>query len=142
MTTQVLTYSSSDALNDVMTRVAEEQNLDRLTRLVPAACATMKAVRDSRPNEWRTEVLPWIRSTKSFARFQQDPFTNHSFRRPRGYAGDASLLDQIYSPDTIALREVSETGRAIFRYTSVGTASRAVANRPALIARKVDSLAL
>src|SRR5437763_17106513 len=139
MTTQVLTYSSSDALNDVMTRVAEEQNLDRLTRLVPAACATMKAVRDDRPNEWRTEVLPWIRSTESFARFQQDPFTSHSFRRPRGYAGDAGLLDQIYRPATIALHEVTETGSSIFRYTSVGAASRAVAHRRASIVELVDS---
>src|SRR5436190_10133102 len=142
MTTQTPTCSSTDALNEVMTRVAAEQNLDRLTRLVPAVCAAMKAVRDARPNEWGTDVLPWIRSTESFARFQQDPFTNHSFRRPRGYAGDAGLLDQIYRPDTIASRDVTQTGRAIFRYTSVGTASRAVANRRALIARKVDSLAL
>jgi len=142
MITQAPTYSSTDALNEVMTRVAAEQDLDRLTRLVPAACATMKAVRDARPNEWTTEILPWIRSTESFVRFQQDPFTNHSFRRPRGYAGDATLLDQIYRPDTIALREVTETGRAIFRYTSVASAPRAVANRRALIARKVDCLAL
>jgi SAM-dependent methyltransferase len=141
MTTQASAHSSIDALDAMMTRLATEQNLDRLTRLVPALCATMKDVREARPDEWRTDVLPWIRSTESFARFQQDPFTNHSFRRPRGYAGDAGLLDQIYRPDTVALRDVTDTGRAIFRYTSVAAAPRAVANRRALIARKVDSLA-
>jgi extracellular factor (EF) 3-hydroxypalmitic acid methyl ester biosynthesis protein len=141
MITQAPAYSSTDALNEMLTRLAAEQDLDRLTRLVPAVCATMKAVRDARPKEWGTDVLPWIRSTESFARFQQDPFTNHSFRRPRGYAGDAGLLDQIYRPDTIASRDVTETGRAIFRYTSVAAGPRAVANRRALIARKVDSLA-
>ena len=45
----------------------------------------------------------------------QDPFSAHSANRPRGYPGDAGLIDLIY--DMQPLGEVSDLGREIFDVT-------------------------
>lgn len=50
----------------------------------------------------------------------EDPFTERAFSKPRGYAGDAVMLDYIYRPGKMVL---SELGAAInFVTTSVSTA--------------------
>lgn len=41
-------------------------------------------------------VVAEIRNTELFGIAQQDPFTAHGFNKPRGYPGDALLLDWIY----------------------------------------------
>lgn len=68
----------------------------------------------------------------------QDPFTLHSPRKPRGYAGDAELLDYIYGH-----RQASTTrlGQSIFAFTTNTPVSRAVRTRARIIARIIDRLA-
>ena len=41
-------------------------------------------------------LIAEIRNTPLFAIAQRDPFTAHSFKKPRGYPGDALPLDWIY----------------------------------------------
>ena len=69
----------------------------------------------------------------------QDPFTRRSFEKPRGYAGDADLLDFIYgnrSADTS-----SAHGHSVFQYTTNAPASKAVRYRRDLLAALIDALA-
>jgi len=68
----------------------------------------------------------------------QDPFTLHSAQKPRGYAGDAQLLDYIYGhrpPQTTAI------GKHIFAFTTNTPASRAVRTRADRIAGIIDRIA-
>ena len=63
----------------------------------------------------------------------QDPFTYRAFSKPRGYAGDAVMMDYIYGLGEArqAARQATPLGRAIFRYmehASVG-AGRPVSPR-------------
>jgi 2-polyprenyl-3-methyl-5-hydroxy-6-metoxy-1,4-benzoquinol methylase len=79
-----------------------------------------------------------------------DPFTHRAFQKPRGYAGDASLLDYIYGADEIY--EVSDTnripadtsplGRAIFATTTRTPTCEGVRTRARLVAEMVDRLVL
>jgi hypothetical protein len=72
----------------------------------------------------------------------QDPFTGRAFHKPRGYAGDAVLMDYIYD------RELernppngTEVGRRIYLNTAASSACRGVAARRGLIADVIDDVA-
>lgn len=80
-----------------------------------------------------------VASSHELARLvYQDPFTLHSARKPRGYAGDAELLDYIYGH-----RQASSTplGQSIFAFTTNTPVSRAVRTRARIIAGIIDRLA-
>lgn len=47
-------------------------------------------------DEWRESIRHEVRPHPLLARLHEDPFSSHGFRKPRGYAGDAVLLDFIY----------------------------------------------
>ena len=89
--------------------------------------------------EWRqfTEYVALQHPLKDL--LHQDPFTRRSFEKPRGYAGDAELLDFIYGDrpaDTC-----SAHGQSVFQYTTNAPASRAVRYRRDLLAAIIDALA-
>jgi extracellular factor (EF) 3-hydroxypalmitic acid methyl ester biosynthesis protein len=42
------------------------------------------------------EMLAWCRQHPFYALAQQDPFTHRAVTKPRGYAGDAVMMDYIY----------------------------------------------
>lgn len=70
----------------------------------------------------------------------EDPFTAWSFRKPRGYSGDAGLLDFIYRHPSVAplVAEASPLGRAVYDYASAAPAAAAVRERREILARSVD----
>ncbi|TPW29590.1 class I SAM-dependent methyltransferase [Pararhizobium mangrovi] len=74
---------------------------------------------------------------------KQDPFTWWSAEKPRGYSGDASLLDIYYkhpaANDVIA--RSSELGREIYAYTSDAESSKAGRERRRILAETVDATA-
>ena len=72
----------------------------------------------------------------------QDPFTKRAFSKPRGYAGDAVLLDYIYGrEERWALPEgTSELGQQIFHFTTSATASEGVRARREFIANLLDKM--
>ncbi|QKV17077.1 class I SAM-dependent methyltransferase [Oricola thermophila] len=73
----------------------------------------------------------------------QDPFTAWSFRKPRGYAGDAGLIDLIYRHPSVGhvVESASELGREIYAYTCAVDSSEAVRERRTILARSVDETA-
>jgi len=70
----------------------------------------------------------------------QDPFTYRAFSKPRGYAGDAVMMDYIYGLGEAgpAARDATPLGRAIFRYMDTRPSARAVRFRRYLIATLID----
>src|SRR5579871_6099796 len=67
---------------------------------------------------WLTSVIPRLRSEPFYASSQEDPFTRRSTYKPRGYAGDAHLIDFIYRSDAVGHEVVASTpaGQAIYNY--------------------------
>lgn len=92
--------------------------------------------------EWRMIAAGVCRKHAILATLLLDPFTARSFYKPRGYPGDAVLLDLIYAAgqrDRL-LSEATETGRLIYQYSSDRCAPNAVRWRCQHIAQRIDEL--
>ena len=77
------------------------------------------------------------------ALLHQDPFTYRAYSKPRGYAGDAVMMDYIYGLGEAkrAAAEATPCGLEIFRYMDSRPSGKAVRYRRALIARLIDGVA-
>lgn len=73
----------------------------------------------------------------------QDPLTRWSFEKPRGYSGDAQLLDFIYEHPAVAaqVKEASPLGTEVYNFTKQSPSAVAVRERRALLAAHVDTVA-
>ncbi|WP_174062558.1 class I SAM-dependent methyltransferase [Agrobacterium larrymoorei] len=73
----------------------------------------------------------------------QDPFSNWSFVKPRGYSGDAQLLDFIYGHESISAKvtAASPLGAALYECTRNSLSSAAVRERRDILTRYVDHFA-
>lgn len=65
-----------------------------------------------------------------------DPFTYRSFSKPRGYPGDAALLDMIYYKEPP--QGISSLAAQIFSWTITSPASEAVRQRRQILAEMLD----
>jgi hypothetical protein len=89
-------------------------------------------------SEWR-DCIQRIRQTDLLPLVHEDPFTRRAFQKPRGYAGDAVMMDFIYSrEENWPEPEMSPLGRMVFEYTSNADASAGVRARREFIARVLD----
>lgn len=93
--------------------------------------------------EWRTRAIPALRTHAVYPALLEDPFVRHSAVRPRGYAGDAELLDFIYASDNIRPRvdQSSARGRELYKYSSATSITQAVRNRLRMSAEEADRIA-
>lgn len=74
----------------------------------------------------------------------EDPFTFRAFTKPRGYPGDAVLLDYVYSREEgwPMPEDTSELGQKIFEETTKSSACEGVRARRGYIADLLDSFVL
>lgn len=72
----------------------------------------------------------------------QDAFTRRAFEKPRGYPGDASLMDLIYGQEDgwQSSQDMTELGQMLFKYTTAAPAPEGVRTRRAVIANMLDHL--
>ncbi|OBZ95761.1 methyltransferase [Pararhizobium polonicum] len=94
------------------------------------------------PNVWQ-ELIPMVQNHPVAAFFHQDPFTRWSFEKPRGYSGDAQLIDFIYGHPSVSdeIAKASPLGRELYGYTSQSPSPVAVRERRDLLTRYVDEIA-
>lgn len=109
------------------------------------------------PMDMLLDGLWWIRKSISGANWRQflsiaqghrlrrlvhaDPFTRRAFIKPRGYPGDAPLLDMIYYDLGFAdLSGTDDFGTKIFHHTVNTAASRSVRERRDYVARAIDEV--
>jgi SAM-dependent methyltransferase len=93
-------------------------------------------------SDWRRSVRDVIRPHPVFSLTCQDPLTARCLTRPRGFVGDAVMLDMLYGRHAW---EEPPAGLAagILSYTAVWSeASQAVRWRRSLLARLIDDTAL
>jgi len=94
-------------------------------------------------DEWRARTRS-LRTTHPLTdMLYQDPLTSRAFAKPRGYAGDAVMMDYIYGIHGAyeASRQASDAGRAVHQYIQSRPAATAVRNRREHIAQLIDETA-
>ncbi|NGN39854.1 class I SAM-dependent methyltransferase [Mesorhizobium sp. CGMCC 1.15528] len=103
--------------------------------------ALHKMRRKVEPGVWQA-LIPLAQEHPVADYFHQDPFTRWSFEKPRGYSGDARLLDFIYQHENIRedVAEASPIGSALYAYSKYYPSCVAVRERRDLLAQYVDEI--
>ena len=95
---------------------------------------------------WKQFVAHECRQHPLMQLLQQDPLTSRAFTKPRGYAGDAVMMDMMYAAehgyDLPEVAGISELGRQLYEYQIQSPAPKAVRARRRIICEKVDNLAI
>jgi SAM-dependent methyltransferase len=93
------------------------------------------------PQSWRT-LVSQCASHPLRKLIHQDPFSSRSSAKPRGYAGDAVLIDFIYSRNCRLgeADEVTQLGERIFQFNRDTPACAAVRARRDLMASVIDEV--
>lgn len=90
---------------------------------------------------WKQNWLPQILSHSIKDIIHQDPFAFHSYQKPRGYSGDADIIDYIYGEKPISDLS-SELGRKISKTTlEHAEACKTVRSRLDILVNKIDDVA-
>lgn len=87
-------------------------------------------------NEWKS-IVAHIRRHRVYPLMLEDPYTLRAKQKPRGYPGDALLLDFVYRHPLIErdVQRSSALGKGIYEYTGIDSPpAKAVRNRRDLIA--------
>ncbi|MBS1855883.1 MAG: class I SAM-dependent methyltransferase [Acidobacteria bacterium] len=104
----------------------------------------MRAARNEFTDEadWRNFIATRVRPHPALCLAHEDPFIRRAFAKPRGYAGDAVLLDFIYHhPANRAwVATAPPRGRAALGFSTNTPAPRAVRNRAWLLANEIDAV--
>jgi extracellular factor (EF) 3-hydroxypalmitic acid methyl ester biosynthesis protein len=95
------------------------------------------------PEEWQQFSTTVCAGHPLREMLDQDPITHRSYSKPRGYAGDAVLLDLIYQDASAQpiVDQSSAIGKQIYNYMVEAPAARAVRLRRDLIAATIDEVA-
>ena len=103
----------------------------------------LKARQEEETQDWPAYALSCL-NHPACGLLHQDPFTFRAYSKPRGYAGDAVMMDYIYGLGEVdsAAREATPMGRAIFEYMGTRPSARAVRYRRQLIADLIDRTAV
>jgi extracellular factor (EF) 3-hydroxypalmitic acid methyl ester biosynthesis protein len=130
-------------LENTLDDVYEKFNCGRIEAGMNELLPVLKARRMTcSPQEWAVVVEACLEHPLREL-LHQDPFTHRAFSKPRGYAGDAILLDFIYGreEDWPPPKPTSELGRAIFEYTTRSAACEGVRARRGFVGNLLDRLA-
>jgi len=94
------------------------------------------------PDVWQA-LIPVAQNHPILEYFLQDPLTRWSFTKPRGYSGDAELLDYIYCDPHVAdsVASASEIGKALYSHTQNVPSCVAARERRDLLTSYVDEIA-
>ncbi|QKD06310.1 class I SAM-dependent methyltransferase [Mesorhizobium loti] len=112
--------------------------------IVRRLLSLLNALRDKvHPDVWQA-LIPVAQNHPLQKYFLEDPLTHWSFTKPRGYSGDAELLDYIYCDPHVAesVASASEIGKALYSHTQNVPSCVAARERRDLLTRYVDEAAV
>lgn len=89
--------------------------------------------------QWEQFIQSEVRTHPVLNVVHEDPFTYRAFSKPRGYAGDAVMMDYIYGYRTAEVDALSERSRRVFNYTIHTAPPEAVRFRRRIVAEMIDT---
>lgn len=84
------------------------------------------------------EARALVRAHPVFSLCHDDPYTKRAFHKPRGYAGDAVMLDYVYAG--VAPEHTRHTGQGIFQCTTRGPMGLSVLYRRSLLSAYINDV--
>lgn len=92
---------------------------------------------------WRTFIEAVCQPHPLSNLLLDDPFTQRAFSKPRGYPGDAVMLDYVYvgdQPDALRDVSISPVGREVYRQLNRNPTVQAVRERKRFTTRVIDEV--
>ncbi|MGI9518003.1 MAG: class I SAM-dependent methyltransferase [Pirellulaceae bacterium] len=134
----VLDYAHAAAMR-LLDRETSHQHVGRTVREIYGVLSERR--KNGTVEQWQGFVNRF-RESRLQGVLHEDPFTARAWTKPRGYAGDAVLLDFIYgSEHQWATPAMSWVGQRLHRWTTLSSACEGVKARRARIADMIDELA-
>ena len=128
-------------INNMLNSIHDKIKAGDVGKAMEHLIIELKEVRSSlEESEWKSVVKTCLQHPLKEI-IHADPFTCRSYEKPRGYTGDAILLDMIYSPKSFELENISDVGKQIFKYTTNAPACKAVKSRKDILADIIDETA-
>lgn len=93
------------------------------------------------PEEWKAYITAEVWTHPILGVVHEDPLTRRVFSKPRGYPGDAVMLDYIYGIPHPEVESGSDRGARILGFNLRSPAARAVRERRERLARAMDRVA-
>jgi SAM-dependent methyltransferase len=90
--------------------------------------------------EWEQMIRGVIAPHPILGQLHQEPFARRAFEKPRGYPGDAPLLDLIYRERPYSV-ELTRLGAALHAWADGQAGCRSVQERPRILAQAIDDTA-
>jgi 2-polyprenyl-3-methyl-5-hydroxy-6-metoxy-1,4-benzoquinol methylase len=109
---------------------------------VPAFVRWLDGVKRAASDGW-PQVCQELRAGALHRSLLEDPFTERAFRKPRGYAGDAVMMDHIYGHASILaeVQTATPVGRGVRGFSATDALpALAVRWRRELVARHIEAL--
>jgi SAM-dependent methyltransferase len=102
---------------------------------------TLNTIRsDLRPADWQRYVGQVVAPHAIRRMLHQEPFTQRAYAKPRGYAGDAPLLDLVYA-DSPPSGPLTELGKRLHTWALTHPGCRSVQARRDILAGLIDRIA-
>lgn len=122
------------------------QSMDDLPETMIELMDVLMHTRQQEGDRWKQLATETYRQHAIMNYVQQDPLTHRSFLKPRGYPGDAELLDFVYAQEDgysiPALNECTSIGKYIYASIMQSPTGRAVCSRKAILIDKLNQLAI
>ena len=134
----VIDNQSTRCMDDAFTRL--RQGDEPVPAILDAIIRGLGGVRLAMSHEeWRIFVRNAAAVHPIRDILHEDPFTRRSFEKPRGYAGDAVMIDYVYGYARV--NGTSRLGREVMECTTNAATAKAVRYRREVFARIVDETA-
>lgn len=98
----------------------------------------LAVLREAAGSAWTADVVPIVRRHPATRIARECPLTRHATDWPRGYPGDAGLLDIIYRHRPEAPDALPERARRLHSAVQAGSPPRSVRHRRMLLADAID----
>jgi SAM-dependent methyltransferase len=131
---------SESSLRQLLDRTAsllEAHEITAMETLVPSLNLARVA---QGPTAWRNAITNVIAPHRLRPMLHEEPFTRHAFQKPRGYPGDAALLDLIYG-DAPFDGPMTPLGARIYAWAPSQAAVQSVRERREILAGLIDRVA-
>lgn len=115
------------------------QGPETFNRCLAKVLATL---REKAGSEWTETVIPIVRQHPATQIARECPLTRHATEWPRGYPGDAGLLDIIYRHQPGENGVLSDRARRLHLAVQASSPPRSVRHRRMLLADAIDEAAV